>query len=118
MENSSYIARLIGPACIAITVSELLNLRIFENPNPHLVYLNGTLLLIAGLAIVRAHNRWVFDWTVLITLVGWIGVLGGLGRMFFPEAQKEVLFYVVAASIFTLLIIGIVLTFKAYIRDI
>lgn len=28
-------------------------------------------MFVAGLAIVRAHNRWAPDWTVLVTLSGW-----------------------------------------------
>jgi hypothetical protein len=28
-------------------------------------------MFVAGLAIVRAHNQWVLDWTVLVTLSGW-----------------------------------------------
>jgi hypothetical protein len=50
---------------------------------PH-VYLSGTLLFVAGLAIVRAHNSWTPGWPVLITLVGWIAMLAGLGRMAAP----------------------------------
>ena len=37
---------------------------------------------VSGPAIVRAHNRWARDWTVLITLSGWFGVVFGLVRMF------------------------------------
>ena len=39
------------------------------------------LLLVASLAIIRAHNRWAHDWTVLVTLAGWFGVVPGLFRM-------------------------------------
>jgi len=74
MPNSAYIAKLLGPALIGITVTEWMNLDIFTaaiGPSfaTH-VYLNGTLLFIAGLAIVRAHNVWSRRWPVLITLVG------------------------------------------------
>jgi hypothetical protein len=48
---------------------------------PPLVYLSGVLLLVAGLAIVRAHNCWAHDWTVLVKLAGWFGVVPGLFRM-------------------------------------
>lgn len=55
---------------------------------PTVTYLNGLLLFIAGLSIVRAHNYWTTSWPVLVTLTGWIAILGGLDRMFFPEAQQ------------------------------
>jgi uncharacterized membrane protein YhaH (DUF805 family) len=88
LANSRRIAGLVGPALIAITVTEWMNLDIFTaDMGPSFathVYLNGTLLFVAGLAIVRAHNHWTRGWPVLITLVGWIAMLGGLGRMVAP----------------------------------
>ena len=56
-----------------------------SNPAPVvLIYLNGTLLFVAGLSIVRAHNQWKADWPVLVTLMGWFAIVGGLFRMFDP----------------------------------
>ncbi len=53
-----------------------------------LISLNGLLLFVAGLAIVRAHNRWTHSWPVLVTLTGWLGIFAGLFRMFAPEVQQ------------------------------
>lgn len=47
---------------------------------PPVVYLSGTLLFVAGLAIVRVHNRCARDWTVLLTLTGWMAIGLGLVR--------------------------------------
>lgn len=123
MPNSAYIARLLGPALIGITVTEWINLDIFTaaiGPSfaTH-VYLNGTLLFIAGLAIVRAHNVWSRRWPVLITLVGWFAVVGGLIRMGAPVSAQRAgqSASVVYASLIALLVIGIVLTFKSYGRS-
>ncbi len=123
MPNSAYIARLLGPALIGITVTEWINLDIFTaaiGPSfaTH-VYLNGTLLFIAGLAIVRAHNVWSRRWPVLITLVGWFAVVGGLIRMGAPVSAQQAgqSASVVYASLIALLAIGIVLTFKSYGRS-
>ena len=79
------------------------------------VYLNGTLLFIAGVAILRAHSVWTLSWPVLITLVGWLGVLGGLSRMAAPVSAQEAgrSPSVVYGSIVILLAIGIVLTVKS-----
>jgi uncharacterized membrane protein HdeD (DUF308 family) len=79
------------------------------------VYLNGTLLFVAGLAIVRAHNQWT-GWPALVTLMGWFAILGGLIRMFAPASAKSGATWVYALLI-VLLVIGIVLTFKAYTRQ-
>jgi hypothetical protein len=123
MTNSAHIAKLLGPALIGITVTEWMNLDIFTaamGPSfaTH-VYLNGTLLFIAGLAIVRAHNEWSRRWPVLITLVGWAAIVGGLGRMAAPISAQQAgqSASVVYASLVALLAIGIVLTIKAYGRS-
>src|SRR4051794_31996628 len=93
MTNSSRIAGLLGPTLLALSLTEWMNLSVFAaviGPSfaPH-VYLNGTLLFVAGLAIIRAHNHWTRGWPVLITLVGWMAMLAGLGRMTSPVAAQE-----------------------------
>jgi hypothetical protein len=123
MPNSAYITKSLGPALIEITVTEWMNLDIFTaaiGPSfaTH-VYLNGTLLFIAGLAIVRAHNVWSRRWPVLITLVGRVAVVGGLSRMAAPVSAQQAgqSASVVYASLVALLAIGIVLTFNSYGRS-
>src|SRR6266511_4923955 len=78
------IAGLIGPALIAITTSEAVNLDFLEKQYRYYSYANGTVVFIAGLAIVRAHNRWTRGWPVTVTLTGWGATLWGLFRMFAP----------------------------------
>lgn len=116
MTNSKHLAELIGPTLIAISISEAMNLPIFANNPAPVVYLNGTLLFVAGLSIIRAHNRWTRGWPVLVTFVGWLFLLGGLIRMIAPEfAQRSVQDPTpVYALLLVLLAIGILLTFKAY----
>ncbi|MGD1839371.1 MAG: hypothetical protein ACFB0B_00510 [Thermonemataceae bacterium] len=116
MDKSIQLAGLIGPVLIALSVSETIHLRIWEKVSPAIVYLNGLLLFIGGLATVRVHNQWVLNWTVLITLIGWVAMAAGLYRMFAPEAPQANLnttAYVFTATLFT---IGIVLSYKSYIQ--
>lgn len=118
MTNSKKLAGLIGPSIIAITASELMNLHIWAINMPTLTYLNGVLLFIAGLAIVRVHNSWQRNWPTVVTLTGWFAIVGGLYRMFFPEAQQlteNVSTYII---IIILGIVGIFLTFKAYSKEV
>ena len=46
------------------------------------------MLFFAGLALVRAHNRWVLDWPVMVTLSGWAALVLGSLRMVFPHAPQ------------------------------
>lgn len=120
MANSVHMARLLGPALVGITVTEWMNLDIFaaaRGPSfsTH-VYLDGTLVFIAGLAIVRAHNIWSRHWPVLITLVGWFAIIAGLARMAAPLSSQQAgqSASIVYGSIFGLLVIGIILSFHAF----
>ena len=82
------IARILGPALIAIAVTEAFNLDAFAGNIAPVVYLDGTLLFIAGLAIVQAHNIWTRGGSVLVTVAGWTCVLAGLYRMAVPEGPQ------------------------------
>jgi hypothetical protein len=58
--------------------------------SPALLYLAGALTMTAGLAIVLNHNVWVANWPVLITILGWLGVIGGAVRMALPDITRKV----------------------------
>jgi hypothetical protein len=118
MTNSKQIAGLIGPTLIALGTSEAMNFRIWAGNIAPLIYLNGILLFVAGLSIVRVHNRWTRGWPVIVTLVGWVAILGGLFRMFAPEVQRigqNAPTTIITASLAG--VIGVFLTFKAYSRE-
>ena len=118
MTDSKRIAGLLGPTLIALAISEAANLRTMADASAPigLVYLNGTLLFVAGVAIVRDHNRWKGGWPVLVTLMGWFAVLGGLARMMAPASTRSGAPWVFALLIVALAI-GVVLTLRAYRRQ-
>ena len=82
------LAGLIGPVLLALGATEAWNMDIYATQTAPVVYLNGTLLFVAGLALVRAHNRWSLRWPVLVTLTGWASLLVGLYRMAAPDAPQ------------------------------
>jgi len=51
--------------------------------------IGGTVALIIGLLIVITHNFWVFDWAVVITIVGYLSLIKGIWLLFFPESGKN-----------------------------
>ena len=116
MTNSKQLARLIGPTISVMTMSEMLNYHIWTTNIPPVTYLNGILLFLAGISIIRDHNRWVRSWPVVITIVGWFGILSGLFRIFFPEAKQADENTSTFVVISFLLAVGIFLTFKGYGR--
>jgi hypothetical protein len=87
MKTSKTIAGLIGPTLVAIAASMLLNIGSFPelaeqvSRDPVPIFVSGILLFVAGLAIVRVHNRWTNGWPVLVTVLGWLTVFSGLARI-------------------------------------
>jgi uncharacterized membrane protein len=80
------------------------------------IYLNGILLFVAGLTIVKNHNIWTFGWQSILTIVGYAGIILGLFRMFFPQVQQsnfENNNSILIVEVI-LILVGLFLTFKAY----
>jgi hypothetical protein len=89
--NSKLIAGFIGPVLAAMGVAMLVNRELFPvildqiSHDYGLILLSGILSLLAGIAIVRVHNVWSAGWQVIVTVFGWLAVLGGLVRMWVPQ---------------------------------
>jgi hypothetical protein len=56
---------------------------------PHSFLPTAMLLFVLGLAIVIAHNRWVADWPLVVTLFGWILVIKSAAFLFFPRLTAK-----------------------------
>ena len=124
MPNSKRIAGLVGPTMVAMLVSEfpLVQPHLYDDQIPPVVYLSGVLMFVGGLAIVRAHNHWARDWTVLVTLSGWFFLALGLFRMFAAgqyqrgSANAGATVFMVLEGV--LLVFALTMTFKAYSREV
>jgi len=123
MANSKRIAGLLGPTIVVMVASEfpLVQPHLYDAQIPPVVYLSGVLMFVAGLAIVRAHNLWRRDWTVLVTLSGWFFLVLGLFRMFAAGLYQRssarassVIFMIFEGVLF---VVGLIMTFKAYRRS-
>ena len=110
------IAAVLGPTLVAVTVSEAINLNIWSDVHPTLVYLNGLILFVGGIFIVTGHNQWRLGEEFLVTLSGWLLVLAGAYRMFFPTAPQlspNPLTYIVIAL---LGVLGLALSIIAFLK--
>jgi len=117
MANSRNLAGLVGPTVVLLAITEAVNLDIFRTNTPATVYFNGTVLFVAGLALIRAHNVWTREWPVMVTLTGWVALVMGLYRMFVPGAAQAPESAASYVGFVLLAAYGAVLTFKGYTRD-
>lgn len=113
---SRTIARIVGPSCIALAVTEWMNMDIFVQQTAPVVYLNGTLLLVGGVAILQAHNRWSLGWPLLVTLTGWVIAVLGLLRMISPQGAQAQEGLTTNLIFLALVVLGAALTFRGYFR--
>lgn len=120
MSNSKRIAGLVGPTIVAMVAAEfpLVQPHLYDAQIPPVVYLSGALMFIGGLAIIRAHNHWARDWTVLVTLAGWFSMVLGLVRMFAASQYQRgsasttpTTFMVLEGA---LLVAGLIMTIQGY----
>ena len=126
MTTSKSIAGLIGPTLVAGAVAVLLNLDAWPAlvergfGDPALIFVSGFPLFVAGLAIVRTHNRSEGSWPVLVTVTGWLAFLGGLSRILFPTRLAAIAVGavqstgVLLAVAIVFLVVGAFLSFVGY----
>ena len=118
MDKSKSIAKIVGPTLTVMVLSEMRiwNPTLYDTQIVPVIYLNGILLFVAGLSIVKNHNIWTFGWKTILTIVGYAGIILGLLRMFFPQVQREKFENnnsILVVEII-LILVGIFLTVKAY----
>jgi len=121
-----FLAKLLGPYCVIVAIGVLVNRKTYYKvmedffKNAAVIYIGGIFALFFGLLIVLTHNIWAANWTVLITIFGWSGIVKGAWIIIFPNTlarfieiyQKKPALLVV--NLLLVLAIGAVLTFFGY----
>lgn len=126
MTNAELIAGLAGPVMMAVAAAILVNRQSIVgmineiSSSRGFIFFAGILTLVAGLAIVRTHNVWAAEWTILVTVIGWLAIIGGIVRIVWPDKladiSKKILSSENAITAWALvaLLLGAFLTAKGY----
>ena len=126
METSVFIARIFGLCYLILGVGLLFNRKVFQRvmedfyKNAALVFFSGMSALVVGVVIILTHNVWVANWTVIITIIGWLAFIKGIWIIVFPntvsrfmQAYQKNKSLLTVHSIFAL-IFGVVLAFFGF----
>ena len=126
MGSSVFIARIFGLCYLIIGAGLIFNRKAFKQimddfcKNAALVFYGGVLALVIGIVIIITHNVWVGNWTVIITIIGWAGLIKGIWLIAFPgSVSKFMEAYrknenLLAVHSIAALVFGIVLTFFGF----
>jgi putative exporter of polyketide antibiotics len=128
LPRTVFLSRLLGLFYILAAISMFLHKQTYVETvaallqNPSVMFVVGIVTLLAGLAMVLAHNIWSRGAVaVLVTLIGWLALIKGLLFLFLPpQAEAEVflrvfhygqLYYMYAAIS---LVLGVYLTYRGF----
>jgi len=91
MELSILIARIVSVVYLSAALGAVFSRdhyrRILDDvfKNAALTYFMGFTAVILGFIMVSYHNTWVQDWTVLVTILGWLALIKGILIITFPR---------------------------------
>lgn len=93
METSIFLARLFAVVYVGAGLGMLFNYAHFKKALDEMMkstaglFYGGIMALVAGFLILNFHNVWVKDWTVIITILGWLALLKGILLLLVPKAM-------------------------------
>lgn len=126
---SIYLAKLLGLSFLIIGIALLFKTKDFQNTAKDVAKSNAFMTLISiiplviGLSIIIGHNIWEKNWTIIVTIVGWLIFIAGIIRLFFhkhimktcAKISKNKKAFVWAGII--LIIIGLYLAGKGFFEE-
>jgi len=126
MDLSIFLAKIYGIVFIAVGLGMLINSKYYRKAidgmlkNYGVMYLGGAMALIIGYVIITYHNFWVKDWTVIITIFGWIAFIKGIMLLVFPKAMISLSLSMIKKMNLTIwsiitLVLGLVLGYYGFI---
>ncbi|MFH1284799.1 MAG: hypothetical protein ABIJ26_06685 [Candidatus Margulisiibacteriota bacterium] len=95
MEISVFIAKFFALLFVAIGLGMLIDRVYYHKMTktivkaPATIYLGGLLALLIGFILVESHNVWIKDWSVIITVLGWLALVKGVLLLLLPRPMMS-----------------------------
>jgi hypothetical protein len=91
MELSILVAKIISVIYLSVGLGAIFSTDHYRKlvddmfDNTALTYFMGFTAVVVGFLLVHYHNIWVKNWTVLITIIGWLALIKGIVIILFPN---------------------------------
>lgn len=125
MDVALLVAKLYGAVSVALGLGMLINSKYYKKvfvdmmKDATFMFMWSIFAIIVGLLIVLNHNVWEATWVVLVTLIGWIGLVKGVVLLVFPGIVKifegwfkNTAFYIAAG--FGSLVLGVIFLYLGF----
>lgn len=82
------------------------------------LFLGAASAIATGAVLISLHNLWVFNWPIIITLLGWWSLIKGFSFLAYPEAIQYFKFALGRSRMFyrsmslAYIVLGLFLTYK------
>jgi hypothetical protein len=94
MDISVFLARFWGSLFMILGISTItakfLGKVIEYTEDKTITISTGYITFLLGLATVVAHNKWVADWRLAVTLLGWTTLFKGIEKIAFPNRINKI----------------------------
>lgn len=93
MQTSIFIAKLLGVIYVVFGLGVIFNSKFYRKllegmfKERSSLYFGGVMALVVGFLLVYYHNIWEMSWVVVITIIGWAGLLKGALLLMAPDAM-------------------------------
>jgi uncharacterized protein YjeT (DUF2065 family) len=88
---SIILAKIFGIYFVSVGIAIFLNPDRFKDiyrkmaDNEHVILLGGIIALLLGAFVVSVHNIWVMGWPVILTVIGWMSLIKGVGILIYSH---------------------------------
>ena len=95
MNLSHFVAQVVAIIYLSIGIGMLFNMDYYKKMFTKMydemtaMYVGGFSAIVAGFALVTYHNIWAKNWTVLVTIIGWLALIKGISLIAFPRQFQK-----------------------------
>jgi hypothetical protein len=94
MELSIFVAKIIAVVYIAISFGQVFSGVTYKKMYQDIMKSSAFMVsmglfgIVIGFLLIEYHNIWVWNWTVIVTIIGWAALVKGIMFLALPNALK------------------------------